>query len=49
MLARLQELGGTVIRPRALIGFEQDQFPGDACLDDGTRLPARYDFQHSRS
>jgi 2-polyprenyl-6-methoxyphenol hydroxylase-like FAD-dependent oxidoreductase len=40
--ARLKELGGQVLRPRALAGLTQDESGATALLDDGTELRARY-------
>jgi len=50
--ARLQELGGQVLRPRTLSGLTQDAAGATATLDDGTTLRARFvvgaDGMHSR-
>jgi len=50
--ARLQELGGGVLRPRTLSGLTQDATGATATLDDGTTLRARFvvgaDGMHSR-
>jgi 2-polyprenyl-6-methoxyphenol hydroxylase-like FAD-dependent oxidoreductase len=42
LLERLTELGGTVLRPRTLVGLSQDDSAVCATLDDGSRLRARY-------
>lgn len=42
LLKRLQELGGTVMRPRTLVDFEQDAAGVTAVLDDGQRLRTRF-------
>jgi 2-polyprenyl-6-methoxyphenol hydroxylase-like FAD-dependent oxidoreductase len=50
--ARLEELGGRVLRPRTLTGLTQDAAGATASLDDGTTLRARFvvgaDGMHSR-
>jgi 2-polyprenyl-6-methoxyphenol hydroxylase-like FAD-dependent oxidoreductase len=52
LLARLRELGGEVLRPRTLVGLEQDAFHAYATLDDGFQVRARYvvgaDGMHSK-
>ena len=52
LLERLRELGGDVLRPRTLVGLEQDASHVDATLDDGSQLRARYvvgaDGMHSK-
>ena len=42
LLQRFVELGGRVLRPRALAAFAQDEAGATATLDDGSRLRARY-------
>jgi 2-polyprenyl-6-methoxyphenol hydroxylase-like FAD-dependent oxidoreductase len=42
LLRRLVELGGQVLRPRALVGLAQDADGASATLDDGSRWRARY-------
>jgi 2-polyprenyl-6-methoxyphenol hydroxylase-like FAD-dependent oxidoreductase len=42
LLERLAELGGRVLRPRALADLAQDATGAVATLDDGSRLRARY-------
>jgi 2-polyprenyl-6-methoxyphenol hydroxylase-like FAD-dependent oxidoreductase len=42
LLQRFVELGGQVLRPRALAGLVQDDTGATATLDDGSRLRARY-------
>ena len=42
LLARLVELGGTVLRPRAVVDLRQDDAGATVTLDDGSRLRARY-------
>jgi 2-polyprenyl-6-methoxyphenol hydroxylase-like FAD-dependent oxidoreductase len=42
LLQRLRELGGQVLRPRALADLAQDAAGATATLDDGSRLRARY-------
>jgi len=42
LLERLMQLGGRVLRPRALLGLAQDAHGAIAELDDGSRLRARY-------
>lgn len=42
LLKRLRELGGRVLRPRALVALEQDAAGVNATLDDGSRVRARY-------
>ena len=42
LLERLRELGGDVLRPRTLVGLEQEASHVDATLDDGSQLRARY-------
>src|SRR5689334_3459549 len=42
LMDRLRELGGQVLRPRALAGIEQDADGVSAVLDGGSRFRARY-------
>jgi len=42
LLERFTELGGTVLRPRALVHLAQDDAGATATLDDGSRIRARY-------
>jgi 2-polyprenyl-6-methoxyphenol hydroxylase-like FAD-dependent oxidoreductase len=42
LLQRFAELGGQVLRPRALADLTQDEAGATATLDDGSRLRARY-------
>jgi 2-polyprenyl-6-methoxyphenol hydroxylase-like FAD-dependent oxidoreductase len=42
LLQRFEELGGKVLRPRALAALAQDETGATATLDDGSRLRARY-------
>ncbi|MCT7657536.1 FAD-dependent oxidoreductase [Mycobacterium deserti] len=42
LLARLQELGGTVVRPKTLTAVSQDSSAATASFDDGTVIRARY-------
>lgn len=42
LLERLNEIGGDVIRPRALVAMNQDADHVHATLDDGSRLQAKY-------
>jgi 2-polyprenyl-6-methoxyphenol hydroxylase-like FAD-dependent oxidoreductase len=42
LLERFTELGGTVLRPRALMHLAQDDAGATATLDDGSRIRARY-------
>lgn len=42
LLDRFKELGGTVLRPRALVNLDQDATGVTATLDDGSRLRASY-------
>ncbi|MGZ5198388.1 MAG: FAD-dependent oxidoreductase [Telluria sp.] len=42
LLERLKQLGGTVLRPRTLIGMRQDAQQVIASLDDGTTVHARF-------
>lgn len=42
LLERFMELGGTVLRPRALAHLAQDEAGATATLDDGSRIRARY-------
>jgi 2-polyprenyl-6-methoxyphenol hydroxylase-like FAD-dependent oxidoreductase len=42
LLERFVELGGTVLRPRSLIGLTQDDSGVTVTLDDGHQLRARY-------
>jgi 2-polyprenyl-6-methoxyphenol hydroxylase-like FAD-dependent oxidoreductase len=42
LLARFAELGGQVLRPRALVDLSQDESGATATLDDGSRVRARY-------
>jgi 2-polyprenyl-6-methoxyphenol hydroxylase-like FAD-dependent oxidoreductase len=42
LLQRFVELGGTVLRPRALADLAQDDAGATATLDDGSQLRARY-------
>jgi len=42
LLARFEQLGGQVQRPRTLVGLSQDDAGVTAVLDDGSRLRARY-------
>jgi 2-polyprenyl-6-methoxyphenol hydroxylase-like FAD-dependent oxidoreductase len=52
LVDRLRELGGEVLRPRALAGLEQDAEGVSAVLDDGSRFRSRYvvgaDGMHSK-
>jgi 2-polyprenyl-6-methoxyphenol hydroxylase-like FAD-dependent oxidoreductase len=52
LLARLHELGGQVLRPRALAGLTQTGSDVTVTLDDGSRMRARYvvgaDGMHSK-
>jgi 2-polyprenyl-6-methoxyphenol hydroxylase-like FAD-dependent oxidoreductase len=42
LLERFMELGGTVLRPRALAHLEQNDVGATATLDDGSQIQARY-------
>ena len=42
LLERFTELGGTVLRPRALTQLAQDDAGATATLDDGSRIRSRY-------
>ncbi len=42
LLARLQALGGRVLRPRTLVSLSQDAAGVTSTLDDGSRLRTRY-------
>jgi 2-polyprenyl-6-methoxyphenol hydroxylase-like FAD-dependent oxidoreductase len=42
LLQRFVELGGTVLRPRALVQLAQDDAGATVTLDDGSRLRARF-------
>ncbi|HEY9028950.1 MAG TPA: FAD-dependent oxidoreductase, partial [Burkholderiaceae bacterium] len=42
LLDRLQALGGQVLRPRTLVGLDQDATSATARLSDGGRLRARF-------